>query len=489
MNTKTALIIGAGIGGLATSIRLAIKGYQVKVFEANSYAGGKLTAFEKKGYRFDAGPSLFTMPHYIDELFKLAGKNPKDHFNYQKMETACHYFWEDGTTFKAHAETEKFASEASKNFDVSKSVVLNKLKHAQFLYQKTGKIFMEKSLHKTSTWFSKEVADALLHLPKYDLYKTMHEANAMLKNPKLTQLFDRYATYNGSSPYLAPGILNVIPHLEHGIGTFLPHGGMHAITTSLVQLAKDLGVEFNFNSPVEKLETNNGKVTGAIINGEVKTADLYVTNMDVVPTYRKLIPQEKAPEKTLKQERSSSALIFYWGIKKDFPQLDLHNILFSENYKAEFDHLFQQKTLYHDPTVYINITSKYEVNDAPKGCENWFVMINSPANVGQDWDNMIPIAREHIIQKINKVLKTDITPLVEVEEILEPRTIESKSSSYQGALYGAASNNKFAAFLRHPNFNRKLKNLFHVGGSVHPGGGIPLCLLSAKIVDDLTPTA
>ena len=209
--------------------------------------------------------------------------------------------------------------------------------------------------------------------------------------------------------------------------------------------------------------------------------------MDVVPTYRKLLPYLKAPEKTLQQERSSSALIFYWGIKKEFSQLGLHNILFSEDYKTEFDHLFKHHTLYDDPTIYINITSKYEKKDAPKGSENWFVMINAPSNKGQNWDKMIPIARKNILNKLSRNLKINIEELIEFEDVLEPRTIESKTSSYQGALYGAASNNRYAAFLRHPNFHRKIDNLFFVGGSVHPGGGIPLCLLSAKIVDDLTP--
>ncbi len=186
----------------------------------------------------------------------------------------------------------------------------------------------------------------------------------------------------------------------------------------------------------------------------------------------------------MQQERSSSALIFYWGIKKQFTQLDLHNIFFSEDYKAEFDHIWQQKTIYHNPTVYLNISSKLKPDDAPEGCENWFIMINVPANTGQDWDTLIADARKNIIQKLSGVLGEDIGSLIVTESILDPRSIESKTSSYQGSIYGTSSNSKFAAFLRHANRSSKIKNMYFCGGSVHPGGGIPLCLLSAKIVSE-----
>ena len=187
----------------------------------------------------------------------------------------------------------------------------------------------------------------------------------------------------------------------------------------------------------------------------------------------------------MQQERSSSAVIFYWGIRGQFPELDLHNILFSADYRQEFEHLFEKKTLFNDPTVYLNITSKELPTDAPPGCENWFVMINAPGDYGQDWDALVAQARENILAKVSRHLGTDLAPLIESEDVLTPPLIEQRTSSYRGALYGAASNSKFAAFLRHPNFSNKIKHLYCCGGSVHPGGGIPLCLLSAKITAGL----
>ena len=208
-----------------------------------------------------------------------------------------------------------------------------------------------------------------------------------------------------------------------------------------------------------------------------------------MPTYRHLLKDHKAPEKILQQPRSSSALIFYWGISKQFKQLDLHNIFFSEDYKTEFDYIFNKKDVHHDPTVYINISSKEQPTDAPNGSENWFTMVNVPSNIGQDWDKIIAKTRQNIITKVSRLLGEDISKLIEFEDVLDPRLIESKTQSHQGALYGASSNNKYAAFLRHPNFKSSVANLYFCGGSVHPGGGIPLCLLSGKIVAELIEKA
>lgn len=483
-----AIVIGAGIAGIASALRLRSKGYEVEVYEANAYTGGKLHAFKNQGYRFDAGPSLFTMPHLVDELFQLFGEKPTDSFTYERMETLCHYFWEDGTRFDAKATMAHFAREASKAFGESEKVIQNYLERNQEKYNITHHVFLEKSLHKVSTYLSWSTFKSFLQLYKLHLSKSLHKHNAQtFKNEKLVQLFDRYATYNGSSPYQTPGIMSMIPHFEMHFGTYFPQKGMHHISQSLYQLAQRQGVTFHLETPVIRILHNGKKATGIETKHGEHQADVVVSNMDIFSTYRRLLTDVKQPEKTLNQERSSSALIFYWGIGKTFPELDLHNILFSEHYQEEFEHIFKRKSLHHDPTVYIHISSKEKPDDAPKGCENWFVMINAPGNFGQDWETLKAQARKQIVSKINMVLKTDIEPLIETEEVLEPITIESKTSSHRGSLYGASSNSQFSAFLRHPNFSSQLKNLYFCGGSVHPGGGIPLCLLSAKIVGDSVP--
>ncbi|MBT3544700.1 MAG: phytoene desaturase [Saprospiraceae bacterium] len=483
---QKAIVIGAGIAGIATSIRLARQGYEVKVYEANSYPGGKLTTLQHGDYRFDAGPSLFTLPKLVEELFLLCGEKPKDHFTYQIKDSICNYFWNDGKTYQMPAGVDNIVDSLVDNFDADRTSVERYLNRSKLKYEKTAPVFIERSLHKISSFINKETIMALASIPKLGINTSMHKINAKaFRNPKLVQIFDRFATYNGSSPYQTPGIMSMIPHLEMGIGTYFPNGGMVNITNSLVALAERQGVSFVYGTKVQRIIKANGAAIGVDVENEKVLADIVVSNMDVFSTYKHLLPEKDWPLKTLAQEQSSSALIFYWGISKSFPNLSLHNILFADDYKGEFEKIFKSKTIVEDPTVYINISSKANPSDAPRDSENWFVMINTPGNYGQDWDAMIAEARRNIIIKINKVLKVDIESFIVIEDVLDPRLIESRTQSHRGALYGTASNNKLSAFLRHANFNKKIKNLYFCGGSVHPGGGIPLCLQSAAIVSDL----
>ena len=482
---KKAIVIGAGIGGLASAIRLQAKGYQVSIFESNSYPGGKLTQIGNGNYRFDAGPSLFTMPEKVDELLNLSeGKPPV--FEYQKLDEVCRYFYEDGTVVKGWGDQSLFAKEIKEKLGVSEKVILRYLSKSKFIFNTVNPLFLERSLHKFKTYFSFQTFFSFLKLPFLNIRRPMNEVNEKsLESLKLVQLFNRYATYNGSNPYEAPGILNLIPHLEFGKGAFFPKKGMHSITQSLYQKAISLGVEFYFNSSVKRINLGSNKIESIQIDTKKIFADVFVCNMDVVPFYKKLLPKEIHPNKIINQERSSSALIFYWGIKKEFKNLILHNILFSDNYKEEFNYIFNKCDVYKDPTIYINISSKLSCEDAPQGAENWFVMINVPGDKGQNWDAIIMESKKNIIAKINRNFNVNLESLIEFEEVLDPRLIEKKTSSFQGSLYGTSSNNKKSAFFRHPNFSRNIDNLYFCGGSVHPGGGIPLALSSAKILSEL----
>lgn len=484
MSSKKAVIVGAGIAGIAAGIRLAVKGYTVEVFEANATPGGKLAEVTNDKFRFDAGPSLLTMPEYIDELFALAGKDASKYFQYQKLDVICKYFYEDGTKLTAYTDKEKFEKEITTHTGESAAALQKQAANSAQIYQLTNLVFLQRAFKGLKELFTKDGFKAFLNVKKLDTGRTMHQANqSIFKDERMVQFYDRYATYNGSNPYAAPATLNIIPHLEQEFGAYFPTEGMYSIIASLVDLATMLGVKFNYNSPVDELMLNGKKATGIKVKGEIIYADVVVSNMDIWFTYNKLLKAypKLHPKKILTQERSSSALVFYWGINKKFARLDLHNIFFSADYKAEFDQIWKDKTIYHDPTVYVNITSKLKPKDAPQGCENWFVMINVPANTGQDWDALITEARKNILVKLSGLLNENISKLIINETVLDPRGIESKTSSYQGSIYGTSSNNKYAAFNRHAN-QSAIKNLYFVGGSVHPGGGIPLCLLSAKIV-------
>ncbi len=486
MYKPTVGIIGSGIAGLASSVRMAALGYEVHVYEANSYPGGKLTELKLGSYRFDAGPSLFTLPEEIDALFEEVGEDPKQFFEYQKLSIITKYFFEDKTTLTATSDVVAFAKEIKEKLGVPERSVLEFIQKSKKIYEITTDVFLKKSLHKLDTYLSKTTLKAMMKLHQIGLFDTMNGSNRkQFKNEKLVQLFNRYATYNGSDPYQTPATMNVIPHLEFGKGAFFPKGGMHSITKSMYQLALRLGVIFHFNEPVKEIILERNKVKGIRLKDKEVNYDFVICNMDVNNAYRRKLINKRPPKIYLNQPKSSSAVIFYWGISRGFPELDLHNIFFSEDYKKEFKYIFKSQSVTNDPTVYVNISSKLNKEDAPPKCENWFVMVNTPHNEGQDWDVIIEKVRRNTIKKLSRVLNVDLEKHIEVEEELDPRSIEAKTSSFGGALYGNSSNNRIAAFLRHPNFSSRIKNLYFCGGSVHPGGGIPLCLLSARIVQDL----
>ncbi len=478
-------IIGAGIAGIAAAVRLASDGHEVEVFEHNSFAGGKLSEFKLGDYRFDFGPSLFTMPQYVDDLFEYAGENPRDYFRYTRTSVVCNYFWEDGTRLSGFADANDFAHEAATKTGVDAKDVLAVLSDSERKYKITGRLFLEYSLHKLRTWLHRDFLKAMFLIPSLDLFSTMNRVHErLLKNPKMIQLFNRFATYNGSNPYKAPGLLTMIPHFEHGIGCYLPEKGMIDISQSLYELALRKGATFHFEKNVERIVVNHKKAQGIVVDGVERSFDAVVSNCDVFYTYKNLLADQRQPERILQQPKSTSALIFYWGIKSSFEELHLHNILFSDNYKKEFEHLADGK-VYDDPTIYVNIGSKLTPSDAPSSSENWFVMINVPHDNGQDWDEIVARTRQNTLLKLERMLGTSIAQLIEEETIMDPRTIDSKTRSHLGALYGTSSNNKMAAFMRHPNFSSRISNLYFCGGSVHPGGGVPLCLLSGKIVSEL----
>jgi phytoene desaturase len=281
--------------------------------------------------------------------------------------------------------------------------------------------------------------------------------------------------------------MQLLPHVEQGIGAFIPDKGMYDITLQLFELAKRQGVEFIFNSKVEEIMVEEKRAAGIRYNGnQIEKANVVVSNMDVYPTYKKLLPKEREPRVILNQEKSSSALIFYWGLK-DFvnKSLSIHNIFFSEDYIEEFRNIFELESLTNDLTVYVHVTSKHIPSDAPANGENWFVMVNAPNNKGQNWNEIVERARKNIVQKLESMLGEKIGDKICCEHVWTPSGIEADTSSHLGALYGNASNSASSAFLRHANNSSKIKNLFFVGGSVHPGGGVPLAILSARTMSDL----
>lgn len=486
MHTKTIIIAGSGVAGLATAIRLSVQGHNVHVYEKNSYPGGKLSAFEIDGFKFDAGPSLFTCPENIEELFALTGEDMREYLNYKPVEIACRYFYPNGKKLNGYSDRAQFAEELFTHTGEPQENVIRYLTSSEKAYKNIATVFTGYSLHRKKTWLHKRTLKAVSSLKLPYLFSSLHRYNRrQFKSPETVQLFDRFATYNGSNPFKAPAMLSVIPHLEHNAGVFYPEGGMISITNALYKLAKKTGIGFHFNTAVDRIIYRENKITGVVAGGVNIHADAVVSNSDIYFTYKDLLSHQVKANKILKQDRSSSAFVFYWGMNKSFPDMQLHNIFFSGDYAAEFKSIFKTHTVHTDPTVYINVTSKMESGNAPEGHENWFVMINLSSGLNLPADELKATVKKYVVAKLNAALGEDIERYIIAEDILDPAGIEKKTGSFAGAIYGTGSNSATAAFKRHPNFTGYIRNMYFCGGSVHPGGGIPLCLQSAKIVSEI----
>ncbi|HPI36981.1 MAG TPA: phytoene desaturase family protein [Ignavibacteriaceae bacterium] len=485
---KRIAVIGGGLGGLSAAIRLAVTGFDVHLFEQNSIVGGKAGSLNIKDFRFDTGPSLLTMPFVLEELINFAGENIGDYIKLKPLDIVCKYFYPDGTVLNTFSKREELINELSKKLGESSGSINKYLDYSKRIYDLTAELFLFNSFSEPKTFLNKKALKTLFNLPRIDPFRTMHQANSsFFKNPKTVQLFDRYATYNGSNPYMAPATLNIIQHVEYNLGAFVPEKGINSIPETLHKIASKIGVKIHFNSKVKSIVTNENSVTGIVVENTELQFDAVVSNADVNYTYNNLLAglESRQAEKYKSLEPSSSAIVFYWGVKGIHKEFEVHNILFSSNYKKEFEDIFIEQKCSDDPTIYIYVSSKYNPGDAPDGCENWFVMINAPYNKGQNWDNEINTTREKILNKIESVLKKEIRSNIICESILDPVKIEINTSSKFGSLYGISSNNKYAAFLRQRNRSKEFKGLYFCGGSAHPGGGIPLVLLSGKIAAEL----
>lgn len=483
---ERCIVVGAGVAGLAVAIRLAALGKKVVIYESNKFIGGKISEKRIDGFRFDTGPSVLTKPEYISELFHLCSKDPKDYLEFKKLDPLFRFYFSDGTSFDCFSDPEKMMEELRTKTDEPHENVMKVLKDSEKIYDLTHEVFLERSLHKLKNYFDKATLRGLLQFHKVRAFRTMHQYNYKnLKDKRLVQVFDRYASYNGSNPFEAPATLNVINHFEINEGAYIPVGGMHVIVEALHKLAREIGIAIHSGVAVEEIVVREGRVQGIRTQKDFIESSCVVCNTDIHLAYEKLLPGVKRPEFILRQPRSSSVIVFLLGINKKFPSMRLHNTFFGKDDLAEYNSVFKENTICDDPSLYVYNSSFLFSEDAPSGKSNWFVMVTAPSIEGQNWEELISTTREKVIQKLSTVLGENIEELIEVEEVISPLNIEAETGAWKGSVYGNSSNGIFSAFLRHPNFSRKNKGLYFCGGSVHPGAGIPLCLLSAKIVSQL----
>ncbi len=477
---KPIVIVGAGIGGLSTAIRLAAAGEQVVVFEKNGLVGGKMYQIKAEGYTWDTGPSVITMLNVLEELFMIAGRRLEDYVSLEAVEPLTRYFYADGTVLDASQDEKKMAAEISKIQATDVAGYRNYLRYAEELHRITGPVFI---YDKPPTWRS------FTKVPFGDWFKadglrTMSQAiNSYVRSRQLRQFLGRFATYVGASPYQAPATLNVIAHVELSGGVFYPKGGVYEIARALEQLAKELGVRIETDCAIAEIAVADRRACGVrLANGEEVAAKAVVSNVDVTTTRQKLLAAAKGG---VPQDLSCSGFVLLLGVEKEHPRLAHHNIFFSEDYPAEFAAIFEEGRPPEKPTIYVAITSKKDVEHAPPGCENWFVLVNVPAlNEATDWEREASGYRDLILGRLADC-GYDIRDHIGVERILTPVDLTHRSGAWRGALYGASSNARLAAFRRPHNRAKGVRGLYFVGGTTHPGGGVPMVALSGKVAAEL----
>jgi len=477
-------IIGGGMAGLAAAIRLKKKGNHVLLIDKNDTLGGKVAAFEWNDYRWDKGPSLFTEPNLVDELFLLWDKNPRDYYTYKKLEETCNYYFTDGQKVTLSSNAVQNEANVTEAFGAQSYLELkNYLERSAQLFDAVGDYFISNPKPTARKLWSKELISRYKHLIKKEVRNSLDALNRThFSNPHLVQLFNRFGTYNGSNPYQMSGLYSSISHVEMNKGAFFPMGGMRAIPEALIRLATEIGVEIRCNTEVEVTPLADGSFQ---LSGDVSVhAKKLVCAIDHINFYEKILKNPRTAAKWKSVERSTSALVFYWAVDTIIPEFKVHNIFFSDDYPKEFNTIFQDKQLPETPTFYVHISSVMEADDAPKNGQNWFVMVNAPAGTIPKLSYRQDVKRQ-LLERIQEQFDLDLKKHIVFEDFWDCHAIQNHSGSYQGALYGPSANSLLSAVKKHGNQSKTMKNLFFCGGTVHPGGGIPLVLRSAKIVSNL----
>jgi phytoene desaturase len=477
-------VIGAGIGGLATACLLAADGHEVSVWEKNATVGGKMNQRQVGGYRFDTGPSLLTMPEIIHSIFEACGKNAADYLEIVPVNPVCRYYWKDGTRFDCSTNLPETLSQIQKFAPKDAEAYVKFLGYSADIYQKTAETFLFNPLHKLRDLRKVKKSDFF----KIDAFSTVSsKVDKYFESPYLRQFFKRFTTYNGSSPYIAPATLNVIPYVELCLGGFYVKGGLYQIALAFEKLAKEMGVRFNMNTTITSIDTKEGAAkTIRTATGQTIGVDALFSNADATHTYTKLLNDDvikpRSKQQFKKIEPSCSGFVLLLGTSKKFDQLGHHTIFFSDDYEKEFRELFIKKRIAPEPTIYIANTSKAESGHAPDGGSNLFVLVNTPyLSKEVIWDeNQIQTYGDSIIDQLESCGLTGLRDSIEVREHITPQDFYDLYLSNKGSIYGTSSNLPLSAFMRPRNKSPYVNNLYLTGGSTHPGGGIPLAILSAK---------
>jgi phytoene desaturase len=483
VNKSKAIVIGAGLGGLAVALRLAARDWDVTVYEQGATVGGKMNHWACDGFKFDTGPSLLTMPWVFTELFASTGADINDYIQLQAVDPLASYVFDDGVRFRLSAALPEWLKTIRKLEARDEQGFLNFMRLGARIYTLSAHTFFRRALSEPP---DRLAISALRHMPlrhawgRYD--RTIRH---FFKSPQLRRIYARFPTYIGSSPYRVPATLTVIPYIEHAFGGWYVKGGMYRLVESLTHLTKKKGVNLNTGQGVRRIISQNRKVKGVeLTEGSFHSCDVVIMNGDASMTGVMLGETGATP--LPESQRSLSGFVMLLGIKRRLTDLAHHTVYFSSDYKAEFYDLFQKRSFPEDPTVYVSMPSKNDRTVSPSNGETLFIMANAPANDNDIWgEREIATARRRIFERLRKGGFPDIEKDIALSSVWTPRRMADVYNMPGGAIYGTHSHGWRRAFMRPPNKDKRHSGLYYVGGSTHPGGGTPTVLMSARITSEL----
>lgn len=484
---KTVAIIGGGLGGLSAAVSLAQSGFEVSLYEKNNHFGGKLNRLEKDGFGFDLGPSILTMKHIFEKLFTNSGVKMEDYIPTVRVLHEWRSFFPDGTMIDLYGDLEmmeKLNQHLTKQ-DIEEYRAF--LDYAKDLYELTEEGYFNEGLDtvpeiikfhgiKDSLKMTKGLASMYDGIEKY------------ISNPKLRDMLAYFVKYVGSSPYEAPAILNMMIYMQHAQGIWYVPGGMHKIAEGIVKLGEELGVQFYKNTEVNHLITENEEIIAATLtDGTVIEADYFISNMEVIPAYKYLLNEEDSFLEKLEKkfEPASSGYVIHLGVKGEYPQLRHHNFFFSKDLKKNFEQLSVKKELPEDPTIYLVNVNKTDETQTRLGYENIKILPHIPYIPDDPFTQEEYEAFEHrVFEKLENMGLTDLRKNIVTKDVWVPEDIKETYYSHRGAIYGTVADRKKNYGFKHSKESEKYENLYFVGGTVNPGGGMPMVTLSGQQVHD-----
>ena len=473
-------VVGGGVGGMAAALRLRAAGHDVVLFERNSVLGGKLASRTVDGFTFDTGPSLLTLPEVFDNLLALAGTSLAELVDPVRLDPICRYRWPDGSGFDHLADRHDAAAEVHRLAPGQAPAFAAYLDHGRRVWDVSRRTFFAGPMESPVDLVRRMRSPA--DLWAIDPLRTLHaRARAHFDDPRLVQWAGRYATYSGSSPYAAPATMACIPWIEQSSGAWYVRGGLARLAEVLGEVLVGVGVQVRTGVDVEAIRADTTSVQGVrLAGGETVDAGVVVANVDATHLYADLLPDQRALRRVLRAPVSSSGFALLAAVEGHTAGLAHHNIAFSADEATEFAAIVDRHRAPRNPTVYVCASVVTDPTQAPEGCENWFVLVNVPPASAVDWDTQAELYRDHLLEVLAGH-GWDLAGRLRRVETITPADIAQRYRSWQGAIYGTSSNGRRAAFLRPANRGPR-RGLYLVGGSSHPGGGLPLVAMSGAIV-------